>query len=328
MPWKFTSIIFFFFIFGVFANTSYNNAKNKETQGFAPWYTGPIVAGSANCLMPGIWNIQPYIYFQDTYGTYDQHWGFHSQNKTFSVINTCSFQRGLTNWMDITFGMGTTYNKKEKYDDFGLIDMHITLAFQALRDKKNSFQPSIRFGLIEVFPSGKYENLSPEKMGADAMGGGSYVSSLFLHLSKIQYWWIKHPLSWRINLIYNFFSDVDVHGFNSYGGGFGTDGTVKLENMFTGVFAFEFSLTQRWVLALDTVYIDAGKTKFKGNPGIYADGSEASNTLGHKYQLSFAPAIEYNISENGGFIGGVWLTAMGENSSAFISGILSFTYTF
>jgi len=307
-----------------------SDAKQEVTckEGYEPWYTGPIVAASANCLYPGEWNVQPYLYFQDTYGMYDQHWGFHSVEETFSVISTCSVQTGITNWMDTILNIGTTYNQKEHRDAFGFMDLGWNVGFQIVRQKKKTFIPSIKVGMSQLFPTGKYENLSPDKLGIDAMGGGSYTTRFFLNISKVQYWWIRHPLAWRLNFAYHHFTDVTVHGFNAYGGGYGTKGKVKLGYLFSSTFSFEYSFTQRWVLALDTVFVKGGKTKFSGNPGTNADGSVASNTLGDKWQVSLAPALEYNISENGGFIAGFWATADGNNASAFMSGVISFTYTF
>ena len=41
------------------------------------------------------------------------------------------------------------------------------------------------------------------------------------------------------------------------------------------------------------------------------------------WQLSLAPAIEYNFNENWGVIAGPWFTVAGKNSSAFIVGMLA-----
>ena len=323
---KITAMLFIFLASCVLADTT-DDRSEKKPEGYDPWYTGPIVASSANCMYPLQWNVQPYIYVQDTYGMYDQHWSFHSEEDTLSVISTCSFQTGITNWMDIILNIGTTYNEKAHHNAFGYMDTGVNVGFQIIRGQKGSFIPSIKTGWAQLFPTGKYENLSPDKLGIDAMGGGSYVSRVYLNISKVQYWLINHPIAWRLNFAYHKATDVSVHGFNAYGGGYGTNGKVKLGYIFSGTFAFEFSLTQRWVLALDTVFVKAGKTKFSGNPGRNADGTLASNTRGDKYQLSFAPALEYNISENGGFIAGAWVTALGRNASEFISGVISFTYT-
>ena len=114
---------------------------------------------------------------------------------------------------------------------------------------------------------------------------------------------------------------VHVHGLNSYGGGPGTHGKVRRGHAYSFDFGYEFSFTQRWVLALDVVYNYAQKTRFSGRATAPVGGPFSD-------QLSLAPAIEYNVNENLGFLGGVWFTVWGRNSLNFLSGIFSFTYTF
>jgi hypothetical protein len=87
-------------------------------------------------------------------------------------------------------------------------------------------------------------------------------------------------------------------------------------------FGYEFSFTQRWVFALDVVYNYNQKTTFSGRSGGSPVGGPFSD------ELSLAPAIEYNVNENLGFLGGVWFSVWGRNSLDFVSGIVSFTYSF
>jgi hypothetical protein len=188
--------------------------------------------------------------------------------------------------------------------------------------------PAIRVTFTETFPTGRYQHLSSKKNGLDAAGAGSYQSSFGVRLGKLVFWSYKHPMNLRASFTYTVATPVRVHGFNTYGGGFGTKGTVRPGNSASANAAFEYSFTQRWVFATDLVYTWANATTFHGNPGTKADGTPASVGNGYNDQLSLAPALEYNPYANLNFIGGVWFDVYGKNTSKFISGIISCSYSF
>ena len=78
--------------------------------------------------------------------------------------------------------------------------------------------------------------------------------------------------------------------------------------LYSADFGYEFSFSQSWAAALDVVYTYTQKTNFTGRAGTSATG--APNVVGGPFsdQLSLAPAIEYNVNSNIGFIGGVWFS--------------------
>jgi hypothetical protein len=119
-----------------------------------------------------------------------------------------------------------------------------------------------------------------------------------------------------------------VKGFNAYGGGYQTQGTVYPGWNYQGIVSFEFTLNQNWVLTLDNVYTHINKNRFSGNPGVTASGNPATVGDPSSEQLSFAPAIEYNFSSNIGIIAGAWVTATGRNSTEFRSAVIELDVTF
>ncbi len=72
----------------------------------------------------------------------------------------------------------------------------------------------------------------------------------------------------------------------------------------------------------------ANKSTFRGRPGESAPGVPAVNGIPSSDQLSIAPAIEYNINDVSGFIGGGWFAVTGRNSPNFASVIISYTIMF
>jgi hypothetical protein len=295
---------------------------------YQPWYTGPLISISSNNQDKGTYNIQPYLYFRDSYGIYTNEWKHHSVAKTHAVETEVFFQRGLTNWLDFTFITRASYKEKQHKHSFQYGETSGELGFQLLKEEDLTPKPSIRIIFRETFPTGKYKNLNPNKNNTDSSGNGAYASLFGLIIGKVVYWITDHPISWRFNFLYIKSSKVSVSGFNSWGGGYGTKGKITPGDILGGFFAFEFSFTQRWAYAMDIIYLYENKEKFKGNPGVDSNGNPVATAGSNKVQLSLAPALEYNFSSTLGVIGGLFFSVTGKNSQEFITGVISLEYTF
>ena len=294
---------------------------------FNPWYTGPLIASSASNVPPKMIMLQPYLYLTTNYGQYNNHWKSVSTPNTFTMSPLIVFETGITNWMDITIVPQGIFRWESGQFGDGVADIPIQLGFQIY--KETPYIPNIRFVLGELFPIGNYEYLDPQRIGLDATGQGAFQTIFGLNISKI-FWWFKlHPIATRLATSYLVPDHkVNVQGYNAFGGSSNTNGEVKVGNTLTLDLGIEVSLTQRWVFATDIVYSTSSKTTFSGNPGTTDDGLPASNGSPSSDQFSLAPAIEYNLNQNSGFIGGVWFTVAGRNSGNFASVILSYTTMF
>jgi hypothetical protein len=135
-------------------------------------------------------------------------------------------------------------------------------------------------------------------------------------------------MRFRLCFAYRYPSLVHIEDFYSYGGGFNTSGKVRPPKIFRTFLGFEFSLTQKWVIASDFVYVRQTAASFYGNPGITREGETADNDYPSATQVSIAPAIEYNLSKNIGFIVGGWFSVYGRNIDAFKAFVSSFEITF
>lgn len=295
---------------------------------YEPWYTGPLLAVSGNNIDKGFVNIQPYIFELDSYGHYDSSWKNHSEKDTWSTNFMVFVQYGLLNWLDTTVTVQGFYNRQGHIHAWEYGDTSWNVGFQLLKDKKCTAIPSLRLVLRESFPTGHYQHLDEDKNGLDASGSGAYATSANFILDKVVYWIEDHPIDFRINIFYSKSTSVHVHGFNVYGGSSDTSGKVESADSFSAVFAFQFSLNQRWVFASDFVYIYGSKVGFKGEPGVNFLGETAFVGSASSAQISIAPALEYNFNANLGVIGGAWFSVGGRNIPAFVGGAISVTYTF
>ncbi|MCF7853128.1 MAG: hypothetical protein K9M07_07830 [Simkaniaceae bacterium] len=304
------------------AQAEFDQAKKM----FNPYFAGPLITGSAHNTPPGSFNIQPYLFLTDIYGAYSSNRKVISAPDFWQINPQFLFQTGITQWLDITLVPQGVYNNHKNAQAVYWSDMGITLGFQLL--KETPYIPALRLTFTETFPTGRYERLNPAKFETDATGTGSFQSQLSLNISKVLWTFPLHPMQLRGNIIYNIPSNVSVSGFNTYGGGYGTSGTVSPGSTLQFDASIEVSIVQTWVFALDMIYKTFGATHFSGTNGIKTDGSVATNSLPSGDQFSLAPAIEYNPSERQQFIIGPWFTVTGRNSASFVSLVLSYEYNF
>lgn len=294
---------------------------------FIPWYTGPLITGSANNVPKGRVNIQPYLFLNNQYAVYTDNRGTTDVPEVFTVQPLFIYQYGYTDFIDSTLNLSGFFRWRDRQYAQGFGDIAYSLGFQLM--KQTPYRPSIRFTVGETFPTGKFRNLNPDKGGIQGTGGGVFSSQLGLFINKIFWKLREHPVSVRLAGIYSIPNhEAHVTGFNAYGGGFGTDGHVKVGHNIQADLGLELSLTQKWVFATDIAYEFSFKSTFSGIPGSSSNGAPASNGGPSNDQLSIAPAIEYNPNPLGGFIGGVWFSVTGRNSSVFVAGVLSYTQLF
>lgn len=292
---------------------------------FNPWYTGPLLTPSATMCPPGHVAWQPYIFFTDTYGAFNEDRErvdapnkFTIQPQPLAVVQT-----GITPSVDTTLGMSTVANWEKGEFSGGFNDITLQLGF--LIQKQGLWIPGAKFAVTQSFPTGKYKNLDPKDLGLDATGAGAWKTTFSLAFSKLTFWNTLHPFNTRLAFGYTLPTVVEVTNFNAYGGGFGTHGIVRPGNSFSADLGFELSINQPWVIALDVAYNCQNITKFSGKVGTTTKSGSTPASVGGGFNdsLSLAPAIEYNYSGSMGLLGGVWFTVYGRNTGNFVSGIFS-----
>lgn len=294
---------------------------------FIPWYTGPLITSSANNVAPGHFNIQTYLYLTVNHAQFNAKRQSISAPNSYVISPLVVLQAGLTSWLDMTLIPQVTFKWQSGEFASNFNDLSLTFGFQLARE--TIYFPNMRLFLGESFPTGKYNNLDPKKTGLDAMGSGAFQTTLGMTISKI-FWWLKlHPIATRLS---GSFSVADhkanVTNFNAYGGTYGTDGKVQVGNTLNLDLGLEFSLTQRWVFATDIVYTASSKSSFSGTKGITPLGLPAEVGAPSSDSFSLSPAIEYNVTDTQGFIGGIWFPLTGRNSANFVTLMLSYTAYF
>lgn len=332
MVFRFRVGLFFLLPFSLMAF----EGEVDSQQAIKPWFTGPILATSGNIVPAGHFATQPYLLGIARTAFYDNNWNLQPIETIWSLQFRIPVWIGLTSWADFKISPVWMWNHRKDQSRWVLGDWLAQVDFLLHQDTlpSKSWLPSIKIGIRETFPTGKYQKLNPNKLGTDGGGRGGYTTSFSFNASKIFHFSGFHFLSLRLNLAYSIPTNVHVKGYNNYGGGVGTDGTVTPEQIFLAIVAFEYSFNRNWAVCCDLEGTVASKITFKGNPGMLPSregrfnptGVPAVNEAKASIQYSAAPGIEYNWSENLGLLAGVWLTFAGKNSSRFTTAVLSINY--
>jgi hypothetical protein len=299
------------------ADASYGARVSKRApHAEIPWLTGPLLTPTSHVIPKGHYNVEPYEYVTVNTGVYDAKWNAHSTPNFYILQTQVPFQYGFVKRFDfqITPQFYWKHTDGASHWDFG--DMGFAIDYQLLANKTGKWWPAIRLTAGVNIPFGRYQKLDPSSKGTDIGGIGSWQPTISMVFGRLFTFKWPHVLSTRLYLAYNPTAPVHVKGLNAYGGAKGTHGKVYPGNSFTGLLGLEYTLAQKWALALDVDYVYTNKTRFRGHATAPV-GSPSS------VQLSLAPALEYNWNVYVGLIAGCWFTVAGRNSTQFTSGVIA-----
>ena len=153
-------------------------------------------------------------------------------------------------------------------------------------------------------------------------GGGAYTTTLALYSQT--YFWLPNGriLRMRFNVSQSVSNNPSVEDVSVYGTQAGFRGHAKPGDSFYIDLSWEYSLTRRWVLALDATYRHnwnsrvIGYNALKGSPQnlpIIQMDSGSSEVLG------FAPAIEHSWTPNLGVLLGMRVIPPSHNTNPTIT---------
>ncbi len=292
----------------------------EDRVNYEPLYAGSLLAFFPNNIPPGHLSIQPYIYYTRTNAIYNHHWSPQTIKNVDLATLSVSLETGITPYLDFTLILNDTYNRSGSRHTLLCADTEAYLGFQVTTNKKGTLVPDFRVLLGESFPTGKYKNLNPKKLGSDISGTGSYETILLVVVRKIFYV-PKHPFDINLNLFYVLPAKTHVDNLSVYLGGPGTHGTVRPGNEFIVNLAIDYSLTRYWALGLDAHYVHQNRSRFSGKTLLPA-GLPSSEIF------SLAPCLEYSYSDDFSLAGGFWFSVAGRNAVQFRSAVFNVYYFF
>ncbi|MEL7431642.1 MAG: hypothetical protein AAGI90_03835 [Chlamydiota bacterium] len=299
----------------------------EAKESFQPWYSGPLLTGSASIVPIGKVNVQPYLFVTTNYANYTNE--RHTKTiKDLVVVNpTAIMQTGIFPGSDVVLTIAGVYQWQNGVSSGGYSDTTVQWGLQLLPE--DLYTPEIKLYINQSFPTGKFERGSLRKNGLDLIGNGSFITSLSFNSSKVIWWLFQNPINLRLTCAFDVYtSPVNVEGLHAYGGAPDTQGTVTRGHELKINLGYQGSINRAWGVVCDAVYTYTDPSLFAGFSGTTDAGETAENGSPSKDSLSLAPGIEYNLDSNSGIVFGLWFSVYGRNEPAFLSGIFTYQITF
>jgi hypothetical protein len=298
------------------------------------WWTGPLLTAGAATLPQGHALIEPCVYDVITRGRYDDSNGSYRRTDTVHSFGSLTYMLygvtdGFTAGVIPTFG----YNDVDNGEDssrIGVGDVTLQGQFRLSQFREGRRVPTSSLVLQQTLPTGKYERLGTRP--SDGIGAGAYTMSLAVHSQY--YFWMPNGriLRTRLNIAYSVADSVDVADVSVYGTSEGFRGHANPGDTFSIYFAWEYSVTRNWVLALDASYQHDDGTRVRGTNLADVNGDpkrvpfEAES--GSAWRFGLAPGAEYNWTRQVGVIVGARWFVAGRNTSGSVTPVAAINIVF
>jgi hypothetical protein len=274
------------------------------------WWTGPLLANSANTLPRGHFLVEPYVY--DVIGPHTHAFG-----------SRAYIEYGLADRFTVGLIPIVGYNKvgnSASSSGIQLGDISLLAQYRLTQFHERKWVPTTAIQVQHAFPTGKYDSLGTRP--SDGLGAGSYVTTVALNSQT--YFWLPNGriLRIRLNVSGSFPSDADVKDVSVYGTTNGFRGHADPGKSLFIDAALEYSMTRSWVLALDAIYQHNRNTTVIGTQ----DAKNVRLDSGSSWSYGFAPALEYNLSPNVGVIFGARVVAPGHNASFTVAPVMAINF--
>lgn len=325
-----------------------------------PWFTGPLLMDAAEVVPIGHANLELYGLSSRNFGLYQKDFAFVSTPRYSSEDISPQFTYGLAKDFDVEIDLVYIKNQNEGQSSSNIGDTLMIVGYQVLTQGDSNKRSNIRLAVREIFPTGHYNNLSPNLYTTDGTGTGSYQTSLEMIIQHLLPLNNNHFLNLSGSVILTATSTVHLQGLSIYGGSPETNGYMSPGNQISIDLSAEYSITQNWVAVMETYLYSQQASSFKGiianDLPSYLNKTAASRNVIHtkhsksisfnrimpsQYniggpqgigsanvtQLTIAPALEYNFSETIGIIGGTWFTLKGANTPAFITSMIEISFS-
>ena len=275
-----------------------------------------MLAPSAATLPQGHFLLEPYIY--DVRRSVPRSDGFGSltyalygvaDRFTVGAIPTAGYNRARGEAGRSGAGMG---------------DLTVQAQYRLTQFRMCHWMPTVSIAAQETLPTARYDRLG--KRPGDGFGAGAFTTTFAVYSQM--YFWLpnRRILRMRVNLLPSFSSSPKVEGVSVYGTADGFSGYAHPGSSIYVDGSWEYSLTRRWVLALDATYRYAGNTRVSGYETLKADSPPIESNSGSSYAVGLAPAIEYSWKGNLGVLLGVRLMPAGRNTTPTITPALAINF--
>lgn len=287
------------------------------------WWTGPLLAPSANTLPRDHVLIEPYLYDVVSEGYYDSSGTRHTAPHSNGFGSLTYINYGLEDKFTVglipVFGYNqTNYGLGSSGIDAG--DLTVQAQYRLHMFRERGWLPTTSVAVQETLPTGKYDNLGDH--ASDGLGSGAYTTTLCFFSQT--FFWMPNGriLRTRFNVTQAFSRQVSVENASVYGTSEGFHGHANPGAALFVDLAGEYSVTQRWALAADATYHHQYNTAVAGY-NVSDPTTPISLNSRSSQAFALAPAIEYNLNSKVGVIVGMRVFPAGKNTTNSITPVIA-----
>jgi hypothetical protein len=279
------------------------------------WWTGPILAPSANTLPQGHVLIEPYVYDVITQGFYNPNGTRVSAPHANGFGSLTYINYGLFNKFTVGVIPVFGYNEvSQGLNSSGIEmgDLNVQAQYRLRLFREDSSLPTMSVNVQETFPVGKYDQLGERPN--NGLGSGAYSTTLGFYTQT--FFWMPNGriLRTRFNVTQAFSHGMNVEDVSVYGTAQGFRGHASPGAALFVDLAAEYSITRHWVLAGDAVYRHQYNTSVSGY-NLSDPATSIFLNSGSSQYFGLAPAFEYNFTSKVGIIAGARIFPAGKNTT-------------
>jgi hypothetical protein len=289
------------------------------------WWTGPLLAPSANTLPQGHVLFEPYFFDVVTTGKFDAA-GHGEGAPPQHVTGSQSYLNyGLLD--RFTVGVIPRFSHVEpasgrQTSGLAFGDVTLQAQYRLTSFHEGSWLPTTSINVGETLPTGRFDRLD---RASDGVGSGAYSTSVAVYAQT--FFWTPNGriLRTRLDLTWQFGGATTVKDLSVFGTNNGFRGRADEGDSATADLAFEYSATRNWVLAMDLWWERDASTALIGG---YPAGPALRSDLGASTEVYLAPALEYNFNGAVGLIAGARIEAAGRNTSRTVAPVAAVNMVF
>ncbi|MGQ9921915.1 MAG: transporter [Desulfobacca sp.] len=294
--------------------------KGKSDEVEYPETFGPIISETAIPIDKGALEIQPLFSLGFITDTLTQSWRRETAGGNFKSFGMeWKFNYGIWDNMEAFIVVPYVHNwandvnepgpnGQRSANSGGIGDISFTAKYMFI--KETDTIPTVTFQFTTDFPTGRFRRPNPAKLETDIIGGGAYVFTAGLDLSKyLQPFVIYGNVWYSMSTAYS--QRVDDEN------GQGVDIRTYPRDFVTLNLAAEYPITKKWIALVELLsFWDGGRL------------------LGHKANVppaalvSVLPGIEYMAHERVALALGVQVDLIGKNTDAAVTPIFSALFKF
>ncbi|MGE8227668.1 MAG: hypothetical protein ACN6RK_17955 [Stenotrophomonas sp.] len=295
-------------------------------------FTGPLLTPGPSTLPQGRFYTQPYLIQTHTSGRYDNNGDRHtlgesSDTTLLSVMISAGFTDNLTG--ELVLDSARSSQGGQHSDGFRMADGALRLRYLMREGDALAGKAEYAVMLGQSLPTGRYDGLGGNLLN----GQGSGVSRSNLSVLGQNYYWLPNgrPLRWRWQARWSPSPrDVSINGASVYGTDRSFRGHVSPGPALSAALGLEYSINHNWALAMDlTAGRQSGSVLNGSALSVAGQREQVVRHDGASRSFSIAPALEYNVNQQLGFLVGVQASLPGgRNSDSYISPQASMTLLF